>query len=62
MTYYRWFDQKHGKLSARHPWVKLHIMCGTLTNVITSARVSDEGDAPVLPPMLAATARNFAVK
>jgi|SRR5215510_2196917 len=55
VTYDRWFDQKHGKLSARHPWVKLHIMCGTVTHAITSARVTPEGDCPQLPALLART-------
>ena len=55
VTYDRWFDQKHGKLQARHPWVKLHIMCGTVTHAITSARVTSEGDSPQLPALLART-------
>ena len=55
VTYDRWFDQKHGKLRAAHPWVKLHIMCGTVTHAITSARVTSEGDCPQLPALLART-------
>jgi hypothetical protein len=55
VTYDRWFDQKHGKLHAQHPWVKLHIMCGTVTHAITSARVTSEGDCPQLPGLLART-------
>jgi transposase len=55
VTYDRWFDQKHGKLCAAHPWVKLHIMCGTVTHAITSARVTSEGDCPQLPALLART-------
>ena len=55
VTYDRWFDQKHGKLAARHPWVKLHIMCGTVTHAITSARVTSEGDCPQLPALLRRT-------
>jgi transposase len=55
VTYDRWFDQKHGKLCAAHPWVKLHVMCGTVTHAITSARVSSEGDCPQLPALLART-------
>jgi transposase len=55
VTYDRWFDAKHGKLHAQHPWVKLHIMCGTVTHAITSARVTSEGDCPQLPGLLART-------
>ncbi len=59
VTYDRWFDQKHGKLRAQHTWVKLHIMIGTVTNVVTGVKVSDEGDSPLLPELLAQTTRNF---
>lgn len=62
VTYDRWFDQKHGKLRAQHGWVKLHIMVGTLTNVVTTAKVSPEADCPLLPELLAATAQRFTVK
>ena len=62
VAYDRWFDQKHGKLRARHAWVKLHVMVGTVTNVVTGVKVSDEGDAPVLPGLLASTVKHFTVK
>ncbi|MGH7634535.1 MAG: transposase [Gemmatimonadaceae bacterium] len=55
VTYDRWFDQKHGKLNARHEWVKLHVMVGTVTHAITSARVTPEGDCPQLPELLRRT-------
>lgn len=56
-TYERYFDVKHGGFKQRHPFVKLHAMIGTNTNVVTSARVSDSGDAPLLPPLLDATVK-----
>lgn len=62
VTYDRWFDEKHGKLKAAHPWVKLHIMIGTATNVVTSAKVSSEADCPVLPELLKRTATSFRVR
>ena len=55
VTYDRWFDQKHGKLNARHEWVKLHVMVGTVTHAITGARVTSEGDCPQLPELLRRT-------
>lgn len=61
-TYDRWFDQKHGKLAATHPWIKLHVMIGTVTNVVTGVKVSNEGDCPVLPELVARTAKAFHVK
>jgi transposase len=62
VTYDRWFDQKHGKLRAEHAWLKLHIMVGTLTHVVTGAKVSSEADCPVLPELLATTAKGFKVR
>lgn len=62
MTYDRWCDQKHGKLRAEHAWLKLHVMVGTLTHVVTGAKVSGEADCPVLPELLAVTARQFRVR
>lgn len=62
VTYDRWFDQKHGKLQARHQWVKLHVMCGTATHCVTGVKVSSEGDCPVLPELLHTTAKRFAVR
>ena len=47
---------------SNHPWVKLHLMCGTATNVVTSVKVSDEADCPLLPELLKRTATRFAVK
>ena len=61
VTYDRWFDQKHGKLRAEHPWVKLHVMIGTVTNVVTGVKVSNEADCPLLPELLAQTAKRFQV-
>lgn len=62
VTYDRWFDQKHGKLRAEHAWLKLHVMIGTLTHVVTGAKVSNEADCPVMPELLAATAKRFTVR
>ena len=62
VTYDRWFDQKHGKLRSKHEWVKLHIMVGTVTNVVTAVKVSDEADCPVLPELLQKTAQRFNVR
>jgi len=62
VTYDRWFDQKHGKLRAKHEWVKLHIMVGTLTGVVTGVSVSGEGDCPVLPRLIEQTTKTCVPK
>ncbi len=62
VTYDRWFDQKHGKLMAEHPWVKLHVAVGTVTHAITGVKVTSEADCPQLPALLAQTMKNFNVR
>lgn len=62
VQYDRWFDQKHGKLHAKHEWIKLHAMCGTVTNAVTAVRISSEADCPVLPDLLAITRKRFDVR
>jgi transposase len=37
----RWFDAKYGKEEDRRVWLKLHLMCGVKTNIVTSVTVSD---------------------
>ena len=37
----RWLDVKYGTKEDRRMWLKLHLMCGTKTNIVTSVEVSD---------------------
>ena len=37
----RWLDVKYGKQEDRRMWLKLHLMCGVKTNIVTSVEVSD---------------------
>jgi transposase len=37
----RWLDVKYGKVEDRRMWLKLHLMVGTKTNIVTSVEVSD---------------------
>jgi transposase len=37
----RWFDVKYGKEEDRRQWLKLHLMCGVKTNIVTSVQVTD---------------------
>jgi hypothetical protein len=34
----RWFDVKYGQKEDRRMWLKLHLMCGVKTNIVTSVR------------------------
>jgi transposase len=61
--YARWFDEKYGKTQVRErqEWVKLHLMCGVTTNVVTSCVVTDRyaGDSPQFKGLVNTTAQNF---
>ena len=63
-AYHRWFDHKHGTPQKAVKWVKLHIMCGVQSNIITvaDATASMSADAPYLPDFVAATAENFRIR
>ena len=58
----RWFSHKHGKMKAEHPFMKLHIMVGTETHVVTGAIVSNAADCPQLPELLDTTTKQFVVR
>lgn len=61
----RWFDVKYGHTEDWRDWIKLHLMCGVKTNIVTSIEVSGRhaNDSPYLKPLLETTTRNgFQVK
>jgi transposase len=57
----RWFDVKYGKERTKQDWVKVHLMCGVKTNVVTAVEIEGQhaNDCKLLPPLVAATALNF---
>jgi transposase len=61
----RWFDAKYGEEKQMHDWIKVHLMCGVKTNIVTSVEVSERhaNDSPYLKPLLHATTdKGFQVK
>jgi transposase len=71
-TYSRWMDEKWGsvrlknsgeyaKAYTRQLWIKLHLMCGVKTNIVTSCVITDKngGDSPQFKQLVNATAENF---
>src|SRR5215203_5959964 len=56
----RWLDVKYGKEEDRRMWLKVHLMCGVKTNIITSVEISDgyANDHGYFKPLLEATAGN----
>ncbi len=59
----KWYDEKYGVQRSGHDWVKVHIMTGVKTNIVTAVEIRgrDAADSPLLPPMLATTAKNFTI-
>ena len=39
-TYSRWYSAKYGKEMDQHDWIKVHLMCGVKTNIVTSVEIS----------------------
>ena len=37
----RWLDVKYGKQADRRMWLKVHLICGVRTNIVTSVEISD---------------------
>lgn len=60
----RWFDVKHGGVKSEHQWLKLQMMCGVKTNIVTAAVVceGDGPDSPYLPGLVATTAERFTLQ
>jgi transposase len=60
----RWYDKKYGEVRTRRAWVKIHAMCGVVTNVVTAIEIHDQdtSDSPQLQPMLRTTRKGFEVK
>lgn len=59
----KWFNKKYGKEVDNREWVKVHLMWGVNTNIVTSAEMSGWSAAGTnyFRPLLDATAANFAI-
>ena len=59
----RWYDEKYGVHRSGHDWVKVHIMTGVRTNIVTAAEVlgRDAADCPQFAPLVQTTATNFTI-
>lgn len=55
----RWFDVKYGEKEDRRMWLKLHLMCGVKTNIVTSVQVTDgyAHDYTYFKPLVDSTAK-----
>lgn len=58
--FHRWYDHKYG-MRQQHEWVKVHLMCGVRTHIVTAVEIKDKdaSDTKLLPALVDATAKNF---
>ena len=58
-TYVRWFDVKYGKNQSWQDWIKMHLMCGVRTHIVTSVEITRarKADSPYFKPLLEQTAK-----
>lgn len=72
-VYKKWVDTKWGKpefpgqrkpAPKLHDWVKVHLMCGVKTNVITAVEITHAraGDSLQFAPLVETTAQNFELR
>lgn len=60
--YARWLDERTLKESARRTWVKVHLICGVKTHIVTGVIVDPGHDSRFFGRLVSATARNFTMK
>lgn len=63
--FFQWVDAKYTnpELVTKRDWVKVHLMCGVKTNVVTAVEITDRfaGDSPQFKSLVQTTGRNFAI-
>lgn len=59
-----WLSKKHGRPMSAREWVKLHLMAGVRTHIVTGVEVTGwtAADSPYLPQLVDRTAANFDVR
>lgn len=64
--FYKWVDAKYSdpKIMARRDWVKVHLMCGVKTNIVTAVEVSERyaNDTKYFKPLVESTGRRFVMQ
>jgi hypothetical protein len=59
----RWYSKKHGRVKDNREWVKVHLMCGVNTKIVTSVEVSGwtAHDTNYFVPLVERTAEHFQI-
>jgi len=62
--YVRWFNRKYGREVDNREWVKVHLMCGVNTKIVTAVDVSGwtAHDTNYFVPLLERTAAHFEIR
>jgi transposase len=64
--FYKWVDAKYSdpKILAKRDWIKVHLMCGVKTNIVTAIEVSERyaNDTKYFKPLVESTGRRFAMQ
>jgi transposase len=60
----RWYSKKHGRVTDNREWVKVHLMCGVNTKIVTGVEVSGwvAHDTNYFVPLVERTAAHFGVE
>jgi hypothetical protein len=58
-TYVRWFDVKYGKNESWHDWIKMHVVCGVKTHIVTGVEITraTKHESPFYKSLLDQTAK-----
>jgi len=59
----RWYNKKYGREIDNREWVKVHLMCGVQTHIVTSVEVSGWAahDTTYFAPLVQTTAESFRI-
>jgi len=64
--FYKWVDAKYSdpKIMAKRDWVKVHLMCGVKTNIVTAVEISERyaNDTKYFKPLVESTGRRFVMQ
>jgi hypothetical protein len=64
--FFQWVDAKYKDkaLVSKREWVKVHLMCGVKTNIVTAVEISGkyEADCPFFKDLVDTTAENFVMQ
>lgn len=60
----KWFNKKYGREVDNREWVKVHLMCGTNTKIVSGVEISGwtAHDTSYFVPLLERTAAHFGVE